>query len=172
MNPPGDFTYLFIGSNAYYFWLLVLVLIGVSIRVLQTRKARAKALENAKAEMLVPLEIVPALPSAPVPSVAEFTDEISAEDKGPATPNERIIWYYQRLLAFLARRDSISLRSSMTHWEVARLLKNIGYPNSPVDNATILFEKAFYSEDKLTDTDTVQMSSTLTNILGSKKAVV
>jgi hypothetical protein len=172
LSPPGDFAYLFIGSNAYYFWLLVLVLIGVSIRVLQTRKARAKALENAKAEMLVPLGIVPALPSAPVPSVAEFTDEISAGDKGPATPNERIIWYYQRLLAFLARRDSISLRSSMTHWEVARLLKNIGYPNSPVDNATILFEKAFYSEDKLTDTDTVQMSSTLTNILGSKKAVV
>jgi hypothetical protein len=172
LSPPGSFTYLFIGPNAYYFWLLILLLVGITIRVMQTRNARKKALAKARSQMLVSLEqIAEALPT-PVPTMDQFAEEIAKEEERQATPNDRVIWYYQRLLAFLTRRDSLSLRASMTHWEVAKLLKNFGYPSSPVDGATILFEKALYSGDELTDNDTVLMSTTLTKLIGAKKAVV
>jgi hypothetical protein len=172
LSPPDLFPYLFIGSNAYYFWLLLLLLLGVTIKVMQTMTSRKKAVAKARAQELLTMETVPMPAPLPAPSAEEFAKEIEQEERGPATPNERIIWYYQRLLAFLTRRDSVALRSSMTHWEVARTLKSIGYPPNPVDSATILFEKALYSGDRLSDTDTIQMSATLTKMISAKRTEV
>ena len=171
LSPPDVFAYLFIGANAYYFWLLILLLVGITIRVLQTRKTRKKAIATEMSRTLMPIETDEKPLHKPAPSLEEFASEISKEEEGYETPNERIIWYYQRLISFLTRRDSLSLKSSMTHWEVARFLKNFGYPSNPVDNATILFEKALYSGDVLSDTDSILMSTTLTKLIGAKKAV-
>jgi hypothetical protein len=170
LSPPSLFPYLFIGSNAYFFWLLLLLLLGVTIKIIQTMNARKRVAAKARAETLVPIETVPVAASAPSQTAEEFGKEMEGEERGPSTPNERIIWYYQRLLTFLMNRDSLSLRSSMTHWEVARVLKSFGYPTSPVDNATILFERALYSGDRLSDSDTIQMSASLTKMISAKRA--
>jgi len=171
LSPPDLFPYLFIGSNAYYFWLLLLLLLGVTIKVMQTMSTRKKALAKAKSQELLPIGMLPIPAAAPTQSAEEFAEEIEREEKGPSTPNDRIIWYYQRLLTFLMRRDSLSLKASMTHWEVARILKSFGYPTHPVDSATMLFEKALYSGDRLSDSDTIQMSTTLTKMISAKRTV-
>jgi len=93
-------------------------------------------------------------------------------EAGPATPNDRIVWYYQRLINFLTRRENLSLRASMTHWEVARMLKAIGYPTNPVDDITMLFERALYSGLDLSDHETVQMSTSMTNLITVKRTGV
>jgi hypothetical protein len=172
LSPPDLFPNLFIGAYAYYFWLLILLLLGATIKVMQIMNSRKKAGAKAKSQELFMIETAPMTTPPPVPSAEEFVEEIEGKERGPATPNERIIWYYQRLLAFLMRRDSLTLKASMTHWEVARILKSFGYPTNPVDSATILFEKALYSGDMLSDTDTVQMSSTLTKMISAKRTGV
>jgi hypothetical protein len=172
LSPPDLFPNLFIGPYAYYFWLLILLLLGATIKVMQIMNSRKRATAKAKSQELFMIETAPLPEQSPVPSAEEFVEEIERKEKGPATPNERIIWYYQRLLAFIMRRDSLTLKASMTHWEVARILKSFGYPTSPVDSATILFEKALYSGDMLSDTDTIQMSSTLTKMISAKRTGV
>ena len=163
---PEFYPYLFIGPYAYYFWLLILTLAAVSIRLMQTRKRRKQLAQREPSETLLPLDRM--IQPIPVPSPASaegFAREISEARGGPVNPNERIIWYYQRLLAFLTRRENLSLRKSMTHWEVARMLKLVGYPSSPVDRITLLFEQALYSGLALSDMETVQMSASLTNLI-------
>jgi len=167
---PEFYPYLFIGPYAYYFWLLVLLLAAVSVRLLQTRKRRKLLARRTPSEVLESLDLATGPIPAPTPASAEeFAHEISMPKEGSATPNERIIWYYQRLLAFLTRRENLSLRASMTHWEVARMLKLVGYPSSPVDRITLLFEQALYSGFDLSDMDSVQMSASLTNLVTIRK---
>jgi hypothetical protein len=53
----------------------------------------------------------------------------------------------------------------MTHWEVARILKILGFPVRPVEKATILFERALYSGASLSDDDVIMMSTALTDLV-------
>jgi len=169
LGPPDTFVYLFIGPNSYYFWLLVLLFAGIMIKTYQISARRRVTLAKQKAQVISPIEVAAGLARGPVPTAEEFALELSELKEGPATPNERIVWYYQRLLAFLTRSDSLPFRTSMTHWEVAKLMKTFGYPPDPVEKATTLFEMAFYSGENLSDTDTVVMSATLTSLISTKK---
>jgi hypothetical protein len=170
-GPQDVLVYLFIGPNSYYFWLLILLLIGIIIKAYQasSKRKHARPVPGPRSQLLVTLERAP----EPVPqkklTSEDFALELERASVGPATPNESIVSYYQRLLSFLTRRDSLSLKSSMTHWEIARLLKAFGYPSAPVEKATSLFEVALYSGRPLSDDDTVLMSTTLTNLISAKR---
>lgn len=161
----GDLIpYLFIGANAYLFWLLLLVFVGVIIRVLQMRRHLTRAAAAARSEELEPLDSATrATGEMAVPAEADF--ELPQPTEGPSNPNERIVWYYQRLLAFLMRRGWPGLRGSMTHREVAKTLKAWGYPQEPVEDATMLFERAMYSGAVMTDEDAVHMSAAMTSLV-------
>jgi len=166
---PGEtLIYLFIGPNAYFFWLLVLVIIGTTVKVLQTRKRRATAKKTALEMMEALDKSVPQVLQTPI-SAEDLISEIAKATQLPGNPNDRIVLYYQRLLAFLVRKGNIALRESMTHWEVARLLEALGYPTHHVRTATTLFERAFYSGSMLSDEDSISMSAALTNLVSTKK---
>ncbi|MEM4277419.1 MAG: DUF4129 domain-containing protein [Thermoplasmata archaeon] len=165
MFPVEEFPYLFFGKYAYITWLLIIVLIGLLVRLLQMRSARKAAAEKkALTAMLEPLEKTEAGPTQAA-TAADFAAELASKAAEPSTPNERIIWYYRALLNFLSNRRRIGLRESMTHWEVARFLRMLGYPQTAVERVTILFERALYSGAQLTEADTVMMSSNLTLIV-------
>jgi hypothetical protein len=169
-GPPAvTIPYLFVGQYAYFFWLLVLMAIAISVRVIQMRDKR-KRLQPSKTEILESLERVAEPGTIPAATMAELAKDMLTAEVGPANPNERIVWYYQRLLAFLSAKANIAIRTSMTHWEVARILKVLGFPIRPVEKATILFERALYSGASLSDDDVVMMSTALTDLVrvGSK----
>jgi hypothetical protein len=75
------------------------------------------------------------------------------------TPNEKVVWHYNHMISFLRRRRRVGIEDNMTHWEVARLLQSLGYPENTTKNATILFEKAFYSGATMSEADVIQMGS-------------
>jgi hypothetical protein len=167
---PGDtISYLFVGQYAYFFWLLVLMIVVIAIRVIQMRDKR-KRLQPSTTEILESLEKVAEPGTIPAAAMAELAKDMMTGEAGPANPNERIVWYYQRLLTFLSAKANIAIRTSMTHWEVARILKVLGFPIRPVEKATILFERALYSGASLSDDDVVMMSTALTDLVrvGSK----
>jgi hypothetical protein len=166
----GDtIPYLFIGQYAYFFWLLVLMGASIAIRVIQIRDKR-KRIQPRRTEVLESLEKgAEAMPATAAEIAAMAMEVLSAAD-GPTNANERIVWYYHRLLTFLSAKANIALRTSMTHWEVARVLKILGFPVRPVDRATILFERALYSGASLSDDDAVMMSAALTDLVRVKPA--
>jgi hypothetical protein len=167
---PGDtISYLFVGQYAYFFWLLMLMAVAIAVRVIQMRDKR-KRLQPSTTEILESLENVAEPGTIPAATMAELAKDMIAGEVGPANPNEKIVWYYQRLLAFLSAKANIAIRTSMTHWEVARILKVLGFPIRPVEKATILFERALYSGASLSDDDVVMMSTALTDLVrvGSK----
>lgn len=167
---PGDtIPYLFIGQYAYFFWLLVLMGAAIAIRVIQIMDKR-KRLQPGKTEVLESMEKGAEAMPATAAAIAEMAMEVLKVADGPINPNERIVWYYQRLLAFLSAKANIAIRTSMTHWEVARILKILGFPVRPVDRATILFERALYSGALLSDDDAVMMSTALTDLVRVRPA--
>lgn len=161
----GDLIpYLFIGKNAYFFWLLLLAFIAVAVRAIQMRRLSQRAAAQAPSTELEPIDAaIRASGAAAAPE--EITFEMPLPTEGPSNPNERIVWYYQRLLAFLSRKGLGGLRESMTHREVARILKAWGYPHDPVEDATMLFERALYSGADMTDEDAVSMSTAMTSLM-------
>ncbi len=162
---PGDtIPYLFVGQYAYFFWLLVLTVVVIIIRVIQMSDKR-KRLQRSRTEIIESLEKVEEPGAIPATMMAELAKDVLTGEAGPINPNERIVWYYQRLLAFLSAKANIAIRTSMTHWEVARILKILGFPVRPVDRATILFERALYSGAMLSDDDAVMMSTALTDLV-------
>jgi hypothetical protein len=162
---PGDtITYLFVGQYAYFFWLLVLMAVVITIRVIQMMNKR-KRLQPSKTEIIVSLEKAAEPGTIPAAAMMELAKDMLTGEVGPANPNERIVWYYQRLLAFLSVKANIAIRTSMTHWEVARILNVLGFPVRPVERATILFERALYSGASLSDEDVVLMSTALTDLV-------
>jgi hypothetical protein len=168
---PGDtISYLFVGQYAYFFWLLMLMAVAIAIRVIQMKDKR-KRLAPSTTEILESLERVAEPGTIPAAAMAELAKDMMTGEAGPASPNERIVWYYQRLLTFLSVKANIAIRTSMTHWEVARILKVLGFPIRPVEKATILFERALYSGASLSDDDVVMMSTALTDLVrvGSKE---
>ncbi|MBU1914980.1 MAG: DUF4129 domain-containing protein [Candidatus Thermoplasmatota archaeon] len=167
---PGDtIPYLFIGQYAYFFWLLVLMGAAIAIRVIQIKDKR-KRLQPGRTEVLESLEKGAEAMPATAAEIAGMAMELLMAADGPTNANERIVWYYQRLLAFLSAKANIAIRTSMTHWEVARILKILGFPVRPVDRATILFERALYSGALLSDDDAVMMSTALTDLVRVKPA--
>jgi hypothetical protein len=154
---PGD-------TITYLFWLLVLMAVVIVIRVIQMMNKR-KRLQPSKTEVLESLEKAAEPGTIPAAAMVELAKDMLAEEVGPTNPNERIVWYYQRLLAFLSAKANIAIRKSMTHWEVARTLKIFGFPVKPVERATILFERALYSGASLSDDDAVLMSTALADLV-------
>jgi hypothetical protein len=169
---PGDtIPYLFVGQYAYVFWLLVLMVAAIAVRALQMSDKR-KRLQPSRTEVLESLDKV--IEPGPV-TAAEMTalaKDMLMGEAGPTNPNERVIWYYHRLLAFLTAKANIAIRASMTHWEVARILKALGFPVRPVERATVLFEEALYSGESLSDEDAVMMSTALTDLVRVQKPEV
>jgi hypothetical protein len=162
---PGDtIPYLFVGQYAYFFWLLVIMAVAIAVRVIQMRDKR-KRLQPSKTEILESLQNVAEPGPIAEAAMAELAKDMLTGEVGPTNPNERIVWYYQRLLAFLSAKANIAIRTSMTHWEVARILKILGFPIRPVEKATILFERALYSGASLSDDDVVMMSTALTDLV-------
>ncbi len=162
---PGDaIPYLFVGQYAYFFWLLVLMAVGITIRAIQMMGKR-KRIQPSRSETIESLELVTEPGMIPASAMAELAKDILTREVGPINPNDRIVWYYQRLLAFLSAKANIAIKTSMTHWEVARILKILGFPVRPVERATILFERALYSGASLSDDDAVMMSTALTDLV-------
>jgi len=160
MGPWGDIPYLFFGEYAYYTWLFVLFAIGIVVKTLQIRKRRKEQSREA-----------PTAPAEPISSAlfdiddtSEATEGTFADSlgkQGPASPNERIVWLYNNLISFLSRKRRISIAGSMTHLEVARLLQSLGYPSENVQRVTMLFERAFYAEAKMSVEDSINMSAAM-----------
>jgi hypothetical protein len=155
---------LFFGKYAYYTWLSVLTLTAIIVRIIQVRKGQTLAEYNVE---LIDRITEPVGPPAQM-TLEDFAREIARESEAPSSPNERIIWYYHNLLSFLSKKRSISIRPSATHWELAGLLKSLGYPSTPVEDATFLFERALYSGTTLGQEDIVSMSMSLSSLVSAK----
>ena len=154
-GPQETIPYLFFGPYAYYFWLLMLAVLAVIVRTLQARRARSSSPRTTVVE--VPLAAMAAGVEAASPSPEQFVDWTAAPES-PRDPNARIVWLYGMLLEFLRKKRKVTITEDMTHWEVARLLRSLGYPRDSVERVTILFERAFYSGSALSDIDSVGMS--------------
>lgn len=152
----GDLINLFFGEYAYLTWLLILLILVIIIRSWQMRKKRLTKAAVAETEDIFKST------SEPSPQAADAAEPgIAAERAPPENPNGRIVWYYNYLLRTLTKKRMISILESMTHWEVARLLRTLGYPLEDVDKVTILFEHAFYSGSSLSDSDAQTMISSV-----------
>ena len=145
---------LFFGEYAYLTWLLVILVVVVVIRALQTRRARR-------------------LGEAPMAPAAEYEGEppSSMWNERPAelvagrmpttvmSPNEKVIWYYHSLIAYLKAKMRVGIADNMTHWEVMRFLGTLGYPEGAAGRVASLYEKARYSGTDSTDADVALMVS-------------
>ena len=167
-GPDIDVTYLFFGPNAYYTWLFMLLILAVIVKTLQIRKRRAESpIPN-------PLAISPlpdSMASEDLGPVAAFSvDDVtrSLPAESAKNPNSQIIWYYHSLIEFLRKKRRVTIVDSMTHWEVAKLLKTLGYQKDGVERITVLFEQAFYSGSVLSDVDAVSMSAAMSGIMGPR----
>jgi len=167
MSPDVLVPYLFFGKYAYFTWLMILALVAIGVRVYQRSQNKMRLSRANPVDHLEPLDISPGLSASPVLVPAEDIYS-SLSDKGaPADPNERVVWYYQRMLGFLTRTLRISLKPSMTHLEVARMLGSLGYPKDPVEGATRLFERALYSGEQMTESDSSDMGLLFRNIVSA-----
>jgi len=166
ISPPQDFVNLFFGDYAYYTWLLILLAAGTVVKTLQIRKSRRESSseEQGEGEPIVEPTIVPAGAEA-------LQDELGAVVKrtleAPSNPNDRIVWYYNRLISILKGERRIGIRDSMTHWEIARMLGSLGYSYREVERATLLFEIALYSGSELSGTESEEMTRTVEEIIGT-----
>ncbi len=149
-----EIPYLFFGENAYYTWMFIVLVVGVVIKALQVRKAR-----RAKERELVPS------PEEDLEEGMEFgpqEERYLVPEPAPewlSGPNEKIVWHYNKMISFLMRRRKIGITDNMTHWEVARLLRSLGYSATTTTTVTVLFERAYYSGSTLSMADEIQMGS-------------
>jgi hypothetical protein len=148
-----DIPYLFFGEYAYFTWLFIIMVLAIVVKAVQVRKARkVAAAQQALAAAPVPDEPLPDSP------------EVAAANPEPApdwlrSPNEKVVWHYTRMVDFLQNRRKVGITDNMTHWEVAGLLRSLGYPNKATNRVTLLFERAYYSEERLSEADVIQMGS-------------
>lgn len=165
ISPPQDFVNLFFGDYAYYTWLLILLAVGIVVKTFQIRKSRKErsSEDQGAGEPIVEPTIVPTGAEA-------LQDELGLAKKtleAPSNPNDRIVWYYNHLISILKGEKSIGIRDSMTHWEIARMLGNLGYSYREVERATFLFEMALYSGSELSGTESDEMTKTVEEIIGT-----
>jgi hypothetical protein len=169
LSPDIIIPYLFVGPYAYLFWLLLLTLVGLAVRVMQMRSRHEVAEKLARESVILDLTAAGTMtPAADIKAEELIADLKEAAQASSSNPNERIVLYYQRFLSFLINRGRVSVRSSMTHWEVARLLRSLGYPMKPVEKVTVLFERAFYSGSSLTEEDAISMSTAMTGLISAR----
>ena len=167
-GPLDRFPYLFFGENAYYTWLFVLIVIAILVKAVQVRRVQKRLSKEQT--------VLSEGSSIDVFEEDIITEALAAGEKmfdsllshSPADPNGRIIWYYNSLITFLTRKRRISITDSMTHWEVARLLKSLGFPGENVERVTVLFEQALYSGSVLNDLDSISMSVAMDALRGRK----
>lgn len=145
--------YLFFGEYAYFTWLFMILVVGVVIKALQVRKRRS--LSEAASES------VSADGGAPSASTSHGWTFASVERMPDwlVGPNERIIWHYHNLLAFLKAGGKMGITDNMTHWEVAGLLGSLGYPQGEASKVALLYEMAQYSGSESSEEDVAQMGS-------------
>jgi len=153
-GPPEAAYNIFFGDYSYLTWLAIVIVGASVIKAMQLRHAladrRAEATRRSKSS-------TPST-SAPLPRPEDVMIAGLVERGGPPRdPNGRIIWEYNRLIRFITDRRMVSLRGSMTHWEIAKVLGAVGYPRDTVENATRLFEAAIYSGRRLQVTDMENM---------------
>jgi len=145
--------YLFFGEYAYLTWLFIVLVLGVMIKALQARKRKSiseAASESVFAEGEAPAFLISReMPFASREHMPEWL----------VSPNEKIIWRYHNLLAFLTIRGRIGITDNMTHWEVARLLGSLGYPQSEASRIALLYERAQYSGYDSSEDDVLEMDS-------------
>ncbi|UCE80396.1 MAG: hypothetical protein JSV94_04330 [Methanobacteriota archaeon] len=153
--------YLFFGEYAYFTWLFIILVIGMVIKTLQVRKRRPLmevSAEGVLAEGEAPSALVP------------WRKATRPRDQIPVwyvSPNEKIIWYYHNLVAYLKADSRIGIRDNMTHWEVATLMESLGYPVGDVSRIALLYEKAQYSGSDSSEDEVRQMNSSSDSIRSS-----
>ncbi len=148
-----EIPYLFFGEYAYFTWLFIIMVIGLIVKATQVRKARrVEAAERALQATPTPDEPLPETPEVAAPNPESAPEYLR-------TANEKVVWHYDRMVSFLRERRNVGIRDNMTHWEVARLLQSLGYPNKVTNRVTLLFERAYFSTDALTEADVIQMGS-------------
>ncbi len=145
--------YLFFGEYAYLTWLFIVLVIGVVIKAVQARKRRAAA-EPSSESVVAEAETSSYVSSRdrPFGSTERMPDWLTS-------PNEKVIWHYHNLLAFLKSAGRIGITDDLTHWEVANLLASVGYPHSEAKRVALLYEKAQYSGHASSEEDVVNMDS-------------
>jgi hypothetical protein len=154
-GPPLTANNLLFGQYAYFFWLLIVASVGIVVKALQMHKhvkARRRVYEKKALEQMEFDRLIAETENGDLAPARSF-------DLGepPSVPNERIVWNYNSFLRFLSQERKVGIKDSMTHWEIARLLGGIGYPESLVDKVTSLFETARYSGTPVTESDMMIM---------------
>jgi hypothetical protein len=150
--------YLFFGEYAYFTWLFMILVVGVVIKALQVRKR--KSLSQASSDSVSADGGTPYL-------AAPRERAFAAMERMPdwlVSPNEKIIWHYHNLLAFLKAGGRMGITDDMTHWEVADLLGSLGYPRGETSRIALLYEKAQYSGHESSEDDVAQMDSSSTRL--------
>ena len=145
--------YLFFGEYAYITWLFIVLVIGVVIKALQARQRKSASEAGS--------EGVSAEGAAPASAVARER-RFASRERMPdwlTRPNEKIIWHYHNLLAFLKTGGRIGITDNLTHWEVAKLLAALGYPHVETSRIALLYERAQYSGHDSSEDDVLEMDS-------------
>lgn len=155
LGPIDSIPDLFFGRTGYLAWLVVIALVVAVVKAAQRRNA-AMALQKVEGEkaMRTGPSTLPGDGWEPGPVHAETPQETGPPDD----PNARVVWMYNDLLQFLVRRRRVTIVDTMTHWEIARFLKMIGYPTKAIERLTQLFEKAFYSGSDMSEDEAERMS--------------
>lgn len=145
--------YLFFGEYAYFTWLFMILVVGIVIKALQARKR--KSLSEASSESVAA--------EGEVPTFAVSREKaFASREQMPdwmVSSNEKIIWHYHNLLAFLKIGRRIGITDNMTHWEVANLLGLLGYPQGEANRIAQLYERAQYSGSDSSEHEVLQMDS-------------
>ena len=158
--------YLFFGEYAYFTWLFILLVVAMVIKAIQVRR---RHIATAASERVYGEGEQPALTTR--------DGRLASLDRMPnwlMRPNEKIVWHYHSLLAFLRARGRMGITDNMTHWEVANMLGSLGYPQAETRRVALLFERAQYSGRESSEEDVAQMrssSSSLRRSGGVKPAV-
>ena len=149
--------YLFFGEYAYFTWLFVLLVVGMVIKALQVRSRRilaAAASESVRGDGGPPTPAPRAGTPGPLDRMPDWL----------VGPNEKIIWHYHSLLAFLRARGQMGITDDMTHWEIAGLLGSLGYPQADAGRVALLYEMAQYSGRESSEEDVAQMDSSSSSL--------
>ncbi|UCE44930.1 MAG: hypothetical protein JSU93_05940 [Methanobacteriota archaeon] len=149
--------YLFFGEYAYVTWLFIILVVGIVIKALQVRGKR-----------LAPRSVLESIAAKGTEAPASRNGKISpSPERMPdwlVSPNDKVIWHYHNLMAYLKGDFRIGISNNMTHWEVASLIESLGYPRGDAAKVALIFERAQYSGSVSSEDDVRQMNSSSLNI--------
>jgi heme exporter protein D len=156
--PPEVLSDFLFGEYAYFGWLLIIGSIALVVKTVRMRKRAIVRRALVKQQME---QQMGAMSFDEDSDLAGAYADLFENGEPPQEPNERIIWSYNFLIWFLSRKRNIKVRDSMTHREIAKMLKSFGYPEDLVEKATTLFEMARYSGATMTESETNTMGMTI-----------